>query len=174
MFSCVIWLPPHVGRRVILLFSFVIFTFARSGRCGTVSSGSRTLDGTFFDSACDTTLSLPFFRTCNVTSALHEHQFEKLSFERESFRCRWQCARLFREIGFALRAFQHENSMSAPRASQMDQNCTKDCRDFDCRSFTASYELRLIKVCDEVSMCLCFWLTAVVARRPEQLPSSSC
>ena len=26
-------------------------------------------------------------------------------------------------------------------------------------------------MCDEVSMCLCFWLTAVVARRPEQLPS---
>ena len=66
-------------------------------------------------------ISLLSFRTCNLTSALHEHQFEKLSFERESFRCRCQCARLFREIGFALRAFQHENSMSAPRASQMDQ-----------------------------------------------------
>ena len=25
-------------------------------------------------------------------------------------------------------------------------------------------------MCDEVSMCLCFWLTAVVARRSEQLP----
>ena len=60
MSSFVNWLPPHVGRRVILLFSFVIFAFARSGRCGTVSSGSRTLDGTFFDSAYDTTLSLPF------------------------------------------------------------------------------------------------------------------
>ena len=39
------------------------------------------------------------------------------------------------------------------------------------RSLTANYELRLIKVCDEVSMRLCFWLTAAIGTRQERLPS---
>ena len=61
MSSFVNWLPAHVGRRAIILFSVVIFAFARSGCHGTVSSGSRTLDGTFFDSAYDTTHLVAFF-----------------------------------------------------------------------------------------------------------------
>ena len=64
--------------------------------------------------------------------------------------------------------------MSATRASDVfphGLNCTKDCRNFDGRSLTANYELMLMKVCDEVSMRLCFWLTAVIATRQERLPS---
>ena len=57
----VVWLPPHVGRRATFLFSFVIFAFAGSGRCGAVSSVSGTLDGTLFDSADDTTHLVVFF-----------------------------------------------------------------------------------------------------------------
>ena len=37
------------------LFSVVIFAFIGDGRCGVVSSGSGTLDGTLLDSAEDTT-----------------------------------------------------------------------------------------------------------------------
>ena len=54
MSSVVIWLPSHVGRRVILPLSFVIFAFAKHGGCGAVSSRSGTLDGTLFDSAWHT------------------------------------------------------------------------------------------------------------------------
>ena len=64
--------------------------------------------------------------------------------------------------------------MSAPVASDVypnGPNCTKECRDYDGRSLTASYELRLLKVCDEVSTRLCFLLTAVIATRQEQMPS---
>ena len=50
-----VWLPPHVGRRAILLFSFVILAFAAGGRCGAVSSRCGTLDGTLSDSADDRT-----------------------------------------------------------------------------------------------------------------------
>ena len=46
----VVWLPPYVGRRAILLFSFVILAFAAGGRCGDVSSRSCT----HFDSVDDT------------------------------------------------------------------------------------------------------------------------
>ena len=109
-------------------------------------------------------ISLPSFRTCNLTSALHEHQFEKLSFERESFRCRCQLRKAVSgEIEIrTLRAFPARRTSHVCAARFPNgPNCTKDCRDFDCRSLTASYELRLIKVCDEVSMCLCFWLTAL-------------
>ena len=56
----VVWLPPHVGRSAIFLFSFVILA-AAGGRCGAVSSRSGTLDGTLFDSADDTTHLVVFF-----------------------------------------------------------------------------------------------------------------
>ena len=55
MHSLVIWLSPLVARRAFFLFSVVIFAFAGGGRCGVVSSGSGTLDGTLLDSAEDTT-----------------------------------------------------------------------------------------------------------------------
>ena len=45
------------------------------------------------------------------------------------------------------------------------------CRDLDWRSPTANYELMLMKVRDEVSMRLCFRLTAVIGTRQERLPS---
>ena len=62
--------------------------------------------------------------------------------------------------------------MSALRASDLYLSGThgaKVCRDFDGRTLTANYELMLMKVCREVSMRLCFWLTAVIATRHEQL-----
>ena len=64
--------------------------------------------------------------------------------------------------------------MSATRASDLyphGPNCTKDRRDLDWRSLTANYELMLMKVCHEVSMRLCFWLTAVIATQQERLPA---
>ena len=51
------WKACHIS----LLFSFVIFAFAGGGRCGVVSSGSGTLDGTLLDSAGDTTHLVVFF-----------------------------------------------------------------------------------------------------------------
>ena len=48
MSSFVIWLPPHDGRRVKILFSFVIFAFAGSGCHGVVSSRYGTLEVFFF------------------------------------------------------------------------------------------------------------------------------
>ena len=48
MSSCVIWLPPHFGRRVKILFSFVIFAFAGSGCYGVVSLGYGKLEFFFF------------------------------------------------------------------------------------------------------------------------------
>ena len=53
MHSLVIWLSPLVARRAIYLFSVVIFAFAGGDRCGVVSSGSGTLDGTLLESADD-------------------------------------------------------------------------------------------------------------------------
>ena len=67
-----------------------------------------------------------------------------------------------------------KKSMSAPRASDVypkGPNCTKGCRDDDWLSLTGNFELMLIKVCDEVSMRLCFLLTAAIATRQERLPS---
>ena len=64
--------------------------------------------------------------------------------------------------------------MSATRASDFyptGPHGAEECRDFDGHSLTANYELRLIKVCDEVSVRLCFWLTAAIAVRQERLPS---
>ena len=66
-----------------------------------------------------------------------------------------------------------KNIMSATRASDMcpkGPNCTKECRDDDWLSLTGNFELMLIKVCDEVSMCFCFWLTPAIATRQERLP----
>ena len=67
-----------------------------------------------------------------------------------------------------------KNSMSAPRACDLrpkGPNGAKDGRHFDGRSFTANLKLRLMRVCDEVSMRSCFLLTAVIATQQEQLPS---
>ena len=64
--------------------------------------------------------------------------------------------------------------MSATRASDVypnGPNCTKDCRDDDWLSLTGDFELMLIKVCDEVSIRLCFLLTAAIAIGQEWLPS---
>ena len=64
--------------------------------------------------------------------------------------------------------------MSAPRASDVypnGPNCTKDCRDDDWLSLTGNFEMMLMKVCDEVSMRVCFLLTAAIAIRQERLPS---
>ena len=81
----------------------------------------------------------------------------------------------FRKTGFALRAFQHKkNYISVLRASDFyptGPHGAEECRDFDGHSLTANYDLRLIKVCDEVSMRLCFWLAAAIATRQERLPS---
>ena len=61
MHSFVIWLPLLVGRRAIFLFTFVIFAVEGSGRCGAVSSGSGTLDGTLLGSDDDTIHLVVFF-----------------------------------------------------------------------------------------------------------------
>ena len=109
MRSWVIWLPPLVGRRAIFLFSFVIFAFAGGGRCGVVSSGSGTLDGTLLDSAGDTTHVVVFFheqfdirvaRARNWTTFLGENKL--LSFPVAP-------RKAFMKTGFALRAFHDEN-----------------------------------------------------------------
>ena len=70
--------------------------------------------------------------------------------------------------------FTTKNSMSATRASDFHPtglHGAEECRHFDGHSLTANHELRLIKVCDEVSMCLCFWLAAAIGTRQERLPS---
>ena len=110
MHSLVIWLSPLVGRRAIYLFSVVIFAFAGDGRCGVVSSGSGTLDGTLLDSAEDTTHFVVFFpheqfdirlaRARNWTTFFGEHKL--LPFP-------MALRKAFRKTGFALRAFHDEN-----------------------------------------------------------------
>ena len=64
--------------------------------------------------------------------------------------------------------------MSATRASDFHPtglHGAEECRDYDGCSLTTNYDLSLIKVCDEVSMRLCFWLTAAIGTRQERLPS---
>ena len=76
----------------------------------------------------------------------------------------------FRKTGFALRAFHDENLHVCRRVlpifTPTRLHGAEERRDFD-----ANYELRLIKVCDEVSMRLCFWLAAAISTRQERLPS---
>ena len=64
--------------------------------------------------------------------------------------------------------------MSALRAYDLyptGPHDAKECRDFDGRSLTANYDLRLIKVCDNVSLRSCFWLAAAIGTGQERLPS---
>ena len=83
------------------------------------------------------------------------------------------CARLLGRLDSLSVLFTTKTSMSATRASDFHPTGLRGAegrRDFDGHSLTANYELRLIKVCDEVSMCLCFWLAAVIGTRQERLP----
>ena len=58
-----------------ILFSFVIFAFARSGCHGAALSRYGTLEVFFFlDSACEKSHVVVFFHTCNFASALDEHE----------------------------------------------------------------------------------------------------
>ena len=69
--------------------------------------------------------------------------------------------------------FTTKTFTSALRASDFSRqgpHGAEECRDFDWLSLTANFELMLIKVCDEVSMRLCFWLTAAIGTRQERLP----
>ena len=91
-----------------------------------------------------------------------------------SSRFSWPCARLSGRRDSLSVSSSPKTFMSATRASGLyphGPTCTKDCRDFDWRSLTANFELMLVEVCHEMSMRLCFWLTAVIATRQERLPS---
>ena len=85
----------------------------------------------------------------------------------------WHCARFLGRLDSLSVLFTTKTSMSATRASDFHPtglHGAEERRDFDGHSLTAKYELRLIKVCDEVSMCLCFWLAAAIGTRQERLP----
>ena len=122
-------------------------------------------------------ISLSFFRTCILTSALHDHQNGSFFCGKtNSTRFPWHCARLSGRLDSLSVPFTTKTFTSALRASDFHPtrlHGAEECRDFDGHSLTANHELRLIKVCDEVSMCLCFWLAAAIGTRQERLPSLS-
>ena len=110
-----------------------------------------------------------------MTSALHEREIGQLFWERtNSSRFPWHRARLSGRLDSLSVPFTTKTSMSAARASDFHptgHHGAEECRDFDWLSLTANFELMLIKVCDEVSMRLCFWLTAAIGPWQERLPS---
>ena len=121
-------------------------------------------------------ISLSFFRTCILTCAVHEHQNGDNFFcgKTNSSRLSWPCARLSGRPDSLSVPSSTKNAMSALRASDFyptGPHGAEECRDFDGHSLTGIYELRLIKVCDEVSMRSCFWLIAAIAIRQERLLS---
>ena len=90
-----------------------------------------------------------------------------------SSRFPWHRARLSGRLDSLSVPFTTKTSMSAARASDfypIGHHGAEECRDFDWLSLTVNFELMLIKVCDEVSMRLCFWLTAAIGPRQERLP----
>ena len=118
-------------------------------------------------------ISLSFFRTCNLTSALHEREIVQLFWRRtNSVHHPWRSAWLFQGDKMRYPCRPARKTPCLRRVLPMcGPNCTKDCRDDDWLSLTRNYALMLKKVCDEVSTRLCFWLTAAIAIRQERLPS---
>ena len=116
---------------------------------------------TFLTAPMEQLISLSFFRTSNLTFVGDPFSIAKrMAFQGDWIRYPCHPAR--------------KKSMSATRASDVyphGPNCEKECRDFDWRSLTGNFELRLIKVCGEVGMRSCFLLTAAIAIRQERLPS---
>ena len=122
----------------MFLSSCVFFASVGGGPFGAVSQGSVALDGTLFDSAYDISHLVVFF-----TWAISHPRCARLSERRDSL-----LTLSARRAPF-LRA--SDLYPTGPQGA-------KDCRDFDCPSLTASYELS-------------FRLTAIIARRQEQLSS---
>ena len=112
MSSLVIWFPPQWEacalclrrwQTCLFLFSSVIYAVGGSGRYCAVSPRSCTLDGTLFDSACDTSHLVVFF-------SLHEHQIGPFFVGNKFVPMSMALCMPFRKTRFTLRLLQHEKN----------------------------------------------------------------
>ena len=118
-------------------------------------------------------IALSFFRTCifDIRGA-RAPKWVKILWEKQTRSVSHGTARLSGRLDSLSVPFTTKTFMSVLRPPifyPTGPHGAKECRDFDGHSLTANFDLRLIKVCDEVSMC--FWLTAATCTRQERLPS---